>query len=93
MFVLYWLQTPFVRRFIASKAKGTSPTMKKISQKTVMNIPFPSKISLDVQNRTVAFLDSLQTKIEELKELQIGTEKEFEELIPSILDKAFKGEL
>jgi hypothetical protein len=31
--------------------------------------------------------------VDELKRLQAETEKELEELVPSILDKAFKGEL
>lgn len=39
------------------------------------------------------WFDSLQAKVDELKKLQEETEKEMEELVPSILDKAFKGEL
>jgi len=48
---------------------------------------------ISIQRRIVAYLDSLQAKVDELKRLQTETEKEMEELIPSILDKAFKGEL
>ena len=39
------------------------------------------------------WFDSFQAKVDELKRLQAETEKELEELVPSILDKAFKGEL
>lgn len=53
-------------------------------------IPLPS---LHEQRRIVADLDSLQAKVDKLKKLQVETEKELEELVPSILDKAFKGEL
>ena len=53
-------------------------------------IPLPS---LHEQRRIVAYLDSLQAKVDKLKKLQVETEKELEELVPSILDKAFKGEL
>ena len=49
--------------------------------------------SIQKQLRIVAYLDSLQEKMGELKKLQDETEKEIEELIPSILDKALKGEL
>jgi len=49
--------------------------------------------SLPEQRRIVSHLDSLQAKVDELKGLQAETEKELEELVPSILDKAFKGEL
>lgn len=92
-FVWYWLQTPRVRDFIKSNAKGTSPTMKKIAQGTVMSIPFPGAISLSDQRRIVAYLDDLQGKVEGLKQLQAKTAAELDALLPSILDKAFRGEL
>lgn len=38
-FLLYWLQSKEVRNYIQSKASGASPTMKKIRQDTVCNIP------------------------------------------------------
>ncbi|MHA1409799.1 MAG: restriction endonuclease subunit S [Candidatus Odinarchaeia archaeon] len=92
-FVLFWLQTPIVRKFIMGKAKGTSPTMKKISQGTVMNIPFPSKISLPIQCSIVNYLDSLQAYKEEIQEQNSEIIKECDQLPISILDKAFNGEL
>lgn len=92
-FVLYWLQTPRVREFIMENAKGTSPTMKKITQGVVMDIPFPTGIPLPEQRRIVAYLDGLQAKVDELKQLQTETQQELAELVPSILDKAFKGKL
>jgi type I restriction enzyme S subunit len=57
----------------------------------MVHVPLPD--SKKTQRRTVTYLYSLQAKIDELKRLQIETEKELEELVPSILDKAFKGEL
>lgn len=53
-------------------------------------IPVPS---MSEQHRIVAHLDNLQSKIDELKKLQAETQKELNALMPSILDKAFKGEL
>jgi len=91
-FVLYWLQTSVARRFVTSKARGTSPTMKKISQKIVMQIPFPVEIKIDEQCRIVAYLDNLKEKIDNLKRLQLETQSELDALIPSILAKAFRGE-
>ena len=41
----------------------------------------------------VAYLDNLQAKVDHLKELQAKTSAELDALLPSILDKAFKGEL
>jgi type I restriction enzyme, S subunit len=92
-FVWYWLQSPPARDFITEKAKGTSPTMKKISQGTVMAIPFPSLLPLLDQRRIVAYLDGLQKQTDALKALQAETSTELDALMPSILDKAFRGEL
>jgi type I restriction enzyme S subunit len=92
-FIWYWLQSPSVREFIEKNAKGTSPTMKKISQGTVMAIPFPSSLQLVDQRRIVAKLDNLQTQVNVLKTLQAQTSTELDAMLPSILDKAFKGEL
>ncbi len=36
-FVWYWLQSPMVRDYIIKNAKGSSPTMKKISQRILRN--------------------------------------------------------
>jgi len=41
----------------------------------------------------VAELDALQAKVDELKRLQAETAADLDALLPSILDKAFKGEL
>lgn len=92
-FVHCWLRSVPVREYVSRVAKGTSPTMKKISQGTVMNIPFPSGLSLPEQRRIVAYLDDLQAKVDALKRLQAETAAELNALLPSVLDKAFKGEL
>jgi type I restriction enzyme S subunit len=53
-------------------------------------IPVPP---LPEQRRIVAELDALQAQVDVLKRLQSETAKELDALLPSILDKAFKGEL
>jgi len=92
-FTWWWMQTPVVRDFIRRNAKGTSPTMKKISQGTVMRIPFPAHLTLDAQLSIVAFLDGLKVEVDSLKALQEKTAAELDALLPAILDKAFKGGL
>jgi len=92
-FLWYWLRTPVVREFIARNATGTSPTMKKISQGTVMAIPFPVKLPCNEQRRVVTYLNGLQARVDSLKSLQIQSRSELDALLPSILDKAFNGEL
>ena len=55
-----------------------------------LEIPVPS---LPEQRRIVAYLDDLQAKVDAVKALQAQTQAELDALLPSILDKAFKGEL
>jgi type I restriction enzyme S subunit len=45
------------------------------------------------QRRIVAYLDGLQAKVNALQELQSASGEELSAMMPSILDKAFKGEL
>lgn len=92
-FVWYWLQSPVVREYIAKNAKGTSPTMKKISQGIVIEIPFPTSLAVKEQERIVAELDTLQIQVATLKCAQAETAAELDALLPAILAKAFRGEL
>ncbi len=60
--------------------------------KIIRSAPF-KLLELEEQKRIVAYLDDLQAKIDSLKRLQAETAAELDALLPSILDKAFKGEL
>jgi type I restriction enzyme, S subunit len=53
-------------------------------------VPLPP---ISEQCRIVEYLDDLQSKTDVLKRLQAETAAELDALLPSILDKAFKGEL
>ncbi|MCJ7583725.1 MAG: hypothetical protein MUO30_03010 [Anaerolineales bacterium] len=48
---------------------------------------------MDVQQRLVAYLDGLQVQVSALRAAQTETGKELSALMPSILYKAFKGDL
>ena len=48
---------------------------------------------MEEQERIVNFINDVQTKVEEMKRLREDALKEFDALLPAILDKAFKGEL
>jgi len=48
---------------------------------------------LDEQRRIVAYLDGLQAKVNALRELQSASGEELSVLMPSVLDRAFRGEL
>jgi type I restriction enzyme S subunit len=55
-----------------------------------ITVPVPT---LKEQRCIVAYLNDLQAKVDALKKLQAETAAELDALLPSILDKAFKGEL
>ena len=65
------------RKFETEKLLGTSVVVPPISE----------------QRRIVAELDSLQAEVEALKRLQAEATAELDALMPSILSKAFAGEL
>jgi type I restriction enzyme S subunit len=80
------------RKYIESQVSGTSSTMPKISQPKLAAMPINIP-PLPEQRRIVAYLDNLQAKVDALKRLQAETQKELDALLPSVLDRAFKGEL
>ena len=83
----------FLRRmrpvFVEDSFGGAQPN---ISQKIIRDTKIPAP-SLAEQRRIVAELDALQTEVDRLKALQAETAAELDALLPSILDRAFKGEL
>jgi type I restriction enzyme S subunit len=92
-FLWYWLQCPMVRDFIRTHAKGTSPSMKKISQGTVTGIPYPTRLSLQEQRHIAAKMDRLLAESEQARVLHTETSVQLDALLPAILDQAFKGQL
>jgi type I restriction enzyme S subunit len=63
-----------------------------ISATKLKTVPVPVP-PLPEQRRIVAYLDNLQAKVEAVKRHQAATAAKLDALLPSILDKAFKGEL
>ena len=89
-FLLYTLQSPSI---LDQAKKGVRAiAMPDLGVKTIkaFQLPVPP---LDEQRRIVAYLDSVQARLASLRELQSATGEELSALLPSVLDKAFKGEL
>jgi type I restriction enzyme S subunit len=88
----------FVRFFNSSIGKEQvlsnrrAAVMTTINQRDVAALTFPVP-PLAEQRSIVAYLDSLEAKVDALKHLQAETAAELDALLPSILDQAFKGEL
>ena len=64
----------------------------KLNQSNARKIAFPLP-SLDEQQEIVAHLDALQAQLDALRSLQRESAAELDALLPSILDRAFRGEL
>ena len=62
-----------------------------ISQAILLSTPITYP-SIPEQRRIVTYLDELQTKIDTMKKLREEAIKELDAILPSILDKAFKGD-
>lgn len=92
-FVYYWLRTPDVRARIQKAGSGTSSTMKKITQKDVMGLPFPVETGLVEQRAAVEALDEIVSRIDEARSTQQTAEQELSALMPALVDRAFEGEL
>jgi type I restriction enzyme S subunit len=89
-FVWHWMQTTTVRDYIRRSAKGTSSTMKKISQGVVAGTPFPVDISVSEQMRLVEKLDGFAAQVNALKQLQMDTEAELGALLPATVASIFR---
>ena len=71
----------------ANQAAQPVVSQKKINPLPIAVPPLPE------QRRIVAELEALQAEVDKLKRLQAETAAELDALLPSILDRAFKGEL
>ncbi len=48
---------------------------------------------MNIQPHIAVYLDTTQARLAALRELQSATGEELSALLPSVLDRAFKGEL
>ena len=78
------------RKYIESRATGTSPTMKKVTQPVIAAIPFPD-IPLIQQRIILERMEILQKRIKEIHDLQEKCLSELTGLEYSIITNAFRG--
>ena len=90
-FVRYAVNSPVVRKSIEAFCATTAGNIGiSAGDLKMITIPVPP---ISEQKRIATYLDDLQSKLDVLKQLQSETAAELNALLPSILDKAFKGEL
>jgi hypothetical protein len=86
------LASPFSQKHLLHRKTGLADAQVNISQPILRATPIAYPL-LPEQRRIIAYLDTVQVKVDALKKLQSETRAELAALLPSILDKAFKGEL
>ena len=89
-YLAYFMRSP---RFLARANELTHNLMlPRLRSKLLESIRVPVP-SIQNQHRIVAYLDDLQDKVDAVKRLQRETQAELDALLPSLLDRAFRGEL
>ncbi len=71
---------------------GTGTAIPGLNGEKLRSLSLP-EVPLPEQRRIVAELDALQAEVDALKRLQAETSAELDALLPSILDRAFRGSL
>ncbi|MEH1892186.1 MAG: restriction endonuclease subunit S [Nostoc sp.] len=89
-FLWYMLKSGTLYKKAWEGTTGSAQPTVPLRAIRMLPIPVPP---LPEQHRIVAYLDELQTKVDKMKRLREQAMKELDALLPSILDKAFKGEL
>jgi type I restriction enzyme, S subunit len=90
-YMLYQLMSsPVHDRQILDSKTGTTSHHVNIKQLKTVVLKAPS---LTEQNQVVTYLDNLRLRLDKVQGFQESTQKELEALLPSVLDKAFQGEL
>jgi type I restriction enzyme S subunit len=87
-FIQYWLRSLY-RDMREVSRDGAQPNWNGGMIKNIQIALLP----LGEQERAVAALDRMRARLDALKHLQAETAAELEALLPSVLDRAFRGEL
>ncbi|UCN00925.1 restriction endonuclease subunit S [Sulfurimonas sp. SWIR-19] len=90
IYITYVLQNKDFQNYIRENATGA--TIKNVSLKTMREykVILPP---LNIQQKTVAYLDKISQKIEKIKAVQKEKMQSLKALKASILDQAFRGKL
>jgi type I restriction enzyme S subunit len=89
-FALWALRSPTGQEQLLGQRYGQGKPGLNLGNIRAISLPIPP---LAEQRRIVEYLDAISAKTETLKQHQQSTAAELDALLPSILDRAFKGEL
>jgi type I restriction enzyme S subunit len=91
-FLVHWLNSPAGRASSLRETLGKGHSQGNLNLKLLRGFLLPVP-PLAEQRRIVAYLDGLKSQVDGLKTLGAETAAEMDALLPSILDRAFGGEL
>jgi type I restriction enzyme S subunit len=89
-YLTWMLRSPYLQERIRSRSRGDMIRHLVLREIKELLVPVPP---LREQHEIVAYLNSVQVQVYALKQCQIETAAELDALLPSVLDKAFRGEL
>jgi hypothetical protein len=92
-FVKYWVMSPLAVRYIRQHTKGTSPSVQKINQRSLIQMPFPKGVSVERQEAWVSRLDTIFDTVEEIEWLVRDQFEQVKMFPDAVLTATFKGEL
>jgi len=83
-----YFRTPSVWPTLSTASTGTNVRRKRLNPTDFLKLDFPlPPMEKQLQLRTI------KARVDAVKRLQVETQAELDALLPSILDKAFRGEL
>jgi type I restriction enzyme S subunit len=89
-FLLHYINSPYFREQVLNVCRGLTTPHIRVKDAPNFLIPLPP---IEQQNYIVHYLGGLKAQKDKLVASQSQTTAELNALLPSILDKAFKGEL
>lgn len=89
-YALLGMRSPNGQSQLLGQRYGQGKPGLNLSNIRALSLPIPP---IPEQRRIVAYLDNLQVKVDSLKRLQTATAVELDAMLPSILDKAFRGDI
>jgi type I restriction enzyme S subunit len=92
-FVKYWVMSPLAVRYIRQHTKGTSPSVQKINQRSLIQMPFPKGVSVERQEAWVSRLDTIFDTVDEIEWLVRDQFEQVKMFPDAVLTATFKGEL
>ena len=89
-YLMAMISSPYGKSYFQSSSKQTT-NLASINQRQLKAFVV-FKPPLSEQQRIISYLNQIQDKVKELRNLQTATEVEIDSMLPAILDKAFRGE-